>query len=482
MRSRSHFAGGLGFAWLLLALAAPAQARDRVPPAAVTDMRVVSVEPSAVTLMFTATGDDGLVGQATSYDLRFATSEITASTWNSAHTAYHEPAPQPSGAVEFITLSSLFPDITYYFALRVADEAGNLSGLSNVPFATTPPAPPSSWAVEVLPTVGQAKSLDFFGGDGEFSIGCGYAEEHTVVALLFDGVVWHREVVDTNIAWGAGIDFTFAPDGTPTMSYGCNWKGMRKGTRFAWRSPNGTWSAGDVEKVENGCATDLEYDPLTGEPTVVYTKNEAEVRFARKVGGLAGAWQIETVALTAIGDHDMVYDVEGRPVVAFSGDNPDALRIATKIGDAWEVESLHECERCGRYASIAVDESGNLLAADNNRPYNAPNYSITVFRKEPGGASWSGGEVVATQAAELRAAFDGQGVPYVVFFLWDDGTVSRPNVASDTGGLEGWQIERVSFDNARWRPDIARDPEGGLGVLYNRADGGMVLARKQAPR
>lgn len=491
MRARSLFAGVVGFVCLGLVLAVPATAaaRDKVPPAAVTDLRVVAVEPSAVTLEFTATGDDGVVGQATTYDLRYATFEITASTWDVARKAYSEPAPQPAGALETVKVSTLFPSITYFFALRVADEAGNLSGLSNVPVATTDPAPPSPWSLEVLPAVGRTLSLDFFGGEGEFSIGCAYAEnDTTVVALLFDGVLWHREVVDTNVEWGGGADFTFAPDGTPTIGYGCDGKGLfKKGMRFARRTPDGTWN---VDIVELGGATkgtmcevakSLEFDPHTAEPTLVYSmSDDSKMRFAQKVGGLDGTWQVEAVAVTTRPNYDLVYDSEGRPVIAYIGGDIEALDPGTRLDIAtrgvagWEIETLHAHDGFSwtTSASVMLGQDGNLVAADSAY------WAITVFRKAPGDLAWSDGEVAVPDAWGLRAAVDGHGVPFVVFTQWDDGMMTRPYVAFDDGGVDGWPTERVSYDDGGMESDIARDPDGGLGVLYSRADGTLVLARR----
>lgn len=90
----------------------------------------------SVTLTWTATGDDGSAGRATTYDLRFSEQPVsgadTTSWWNAASTAGVLPPPAVAGTRESYTMSGLATGATYYFVLRVADEAGNWSGFSNV--------------------------------------------------------------------------------------------------------------------------------------------------------------------------------------------------------------------------------------------------------------------------------------------------------------------------------------------------------------
>jgi hypothetical protein len=92
---------------------------------------------TSVTLNWTAPGDDGNVGQAAQYDVRYSTGPITNQNWNSAIEADGEPAPAPAGEPESFTIDGLESNTTYYFAIKTADEAGNWSGLSNVAMVTT---------------------------------------------------------------------------------------------------------------------------------------------------------------------------------------------------------------------------------------------------------------------------------------------------------------------------------------------------------
>jgi hypothetical protein len=122
-------------------LAAP----DTVRPAQVANLTVTGTTETTASLNWAAVGDDSLTGTATSYDVRYSTAPITGANWASATQATGEPVPAAPGTSQNFTVSALTRQTTYYFAVRVADDAGNLSALSNVPSATTPdqtrPAP-----------------------------------------------------------------------------------------------------------------------------------------------------------------------------------------------------------------------------------------------------------------------------------------------------------------------------------------------------
>ena len=85
-----------------------------------------------VTISWTASGDDGSAGRATRYDLRRSSSPITSSNFASATAVTGVPAPQPAGTRETFTVSGLTVGNTYYFAMKVGDEANNWSTMSNV--------------------------------------------------------------------------------------------------------------------------------------------------------------------------------------------------------------------------------------------------------------------------------------------------------------------------------------------------------------
>ena len=113
-------------------------ATDAVRPGPITTLAITSTTENTAALRWTAVGDDSLTGTATVYDIRYATTPITAASWSSATQVTGEPTPTAAGTIQNFTVTGLTRQTTYYFAMRVADDASNLSALSNVPSATTP--------------------------------------------------------------------------------------------------------------------------------------------------------------------------------------------------------------------------------------------------------------------------------------------------------------------------------------------------------
>ncbi len=110
-------------------------ARDTIPPAAVTDLEIVSGGTSAGAL-WTAPGDDGVVGRASGYDLRSSEWAIDEANFASA-TSVATEAPDTAGTRECAIASGLHRCKIYYFAMKTVDEAGNWSALSNVVMSRT---------------------------------------------------------------------------------------------------------------------------------------------------------------------------------------------------------------------------------------------------------------------------------------------------------------------------------------------------------
>ena len=92
-------------------------------------------------LEWTATGDDGNVGRASLYRLRYSTNSVGSDTttwWNNATSVSSGlPSPSPSGSTDSTRVTGLRAGTTYYFVIRAVDDALNESGFSNVAVKTT---------------------------------------------------------------------------------------------------------------------------------------------------------------------------------------------------------------------------------------------------------------------------------------------------------------------------------------------------------
>ena len=134
--------------------------RDKMPPAAITDLEVVDFTSESVILSWTAPGDDSLTGTVDSYDIRFSTSQITESNWESATAAVFSFVPKSAGETESIEAAGVYGDSTYYFGIKAIDNSSNSSSLSNVvseDFIVTFPDPALENAIR--------RTFDYYSGD-----------------------------------------------------------------------------------------------------------------------------------------------------------------------------------------------------------------------------------------------------------------------------------------------------------------------------
>lgn len=104
---------------------------DTTPPAAVTDLQVVSYDVGQITVTWTAPGDDGAVGTASEYRIAFDDAPITEASWPACSALFAPLAPSAAGSRQSAQIDAPpTPDV--YVALTCVDDAGNWSPLSNV--------------------------------------------------------------------------------------------------------------------------------------------------------------------------------------------------------------------------------------------------------------------------------------------------------------------------------------------------------------
>lgn len=119
---------------------------DATPPAQISDFSVANVTSFAITLQWTAPGDDGMEGTADRYLLRYRTSTPqyqtdasiqTRADFEGANRVSSVPPPDSAGIPQSVTVT-VDDDSSYYFALVAQDNALNTSPLATLNHDVTP--------------------------------------------------------------------------------------------------------------------------------------------------------------------------------------------------------------------------------------------------------------------------------------------------------------------------------------------------------
>jgi flagellar hook assembly protein FlgD len=110
---------------------------DVTAPGTVNDLAAVPGEfPGEIRLTWTAPGDDGNTGTASSYTIKVSHSAINAGNFAAAADLDRwitESVPQIAGTAETLYVFGLATDSTWFFALEAQDEVPNTSAVSNSP-------------------------------------------------------------------------------------------------------------------------------------------------------------------------------------------------------------------------------------------------------------------------------------------------------------------------------------------------------------
>ena len=241
---------------------------DETPPAAIGDVAPIEVDSTWVRLQWTAPGDDGSLGTATQYLVRYREGGTIAneSMWASASVAPGSPPlPAVAGTTQEFIVAGLSPSTTYGFAVRALDDAGLMGGLSNLLGVTTadpppppPPPPPGDStppaAITDLAAVDTGTTwIDLSwtapGDDGM----SGQADVYEVRALL-------NSAISSEAHWDAAIPGGGVPSPGPA--------GTSETYRFDGLSPGKTYGiavratdlAGNVAPLSNALTADTQDD------------------------------------------------------------------------------------------------------------------------------------------------------------------------------------------------------------------------------
>ncbi len=128
---------------------------DATPPAGLYHLSGVPISTSSVSMTWYATGDDGLVGQAAGFQLRYSTEAIaTEEQWDAAAVVTGLDAPGVVGTEHTMLVGGLEGDTEYFFVARATDEAGLISEITPGASVTTFPVGTFLSSLSVTPEFG----------------------------------------------------------------------------------------------------------------------------------------------------------------------------------------------------------------------------------------------------------------------------------------------------------------------------------------
>ncbi|MHC4600536.1 MAG: hypothetical protein ACYS47_16190, partial [Planctomycetota bacterium] len=261
-------------------------APDTTPPAAITDLAATaSAAWGSMDLAWTAVGDDGATGTASSYEVRYSLAVITAGNFASATLFPQAWKPRAAGSPEAHTVTGLASNTLYHFAIVVRDEIPNASGISNVPSTATN----TYWSYQNPGPQGMSLyGIWGMSGSDVFAVG-GWG-----TILHYNGSAWSMQSSGSAVTlldvWGASSSDVFAVGmgGTILHYDGSVWTDMNSPVTV---NLTGVWGTSSTDIFAVGASgTILHYDGLAWTTMASTTTNH-----------LYGIWGVSSSDVYAVG-------------------------------------------------------------------------------------------------------------------------------------------------------------------------------------
>ena len=113
---------------------------DVTPPSGLHHLSAEPISTSSVVMTWYAPGDDGHIGQAAGFQMRYATAPITTEEeWNTATAVTDLDVPGVMGTEHTAVVGDLEGDTEYYFSARATDDVGLMSAITAGTTVTTFP-------------------------------------------------------------------------------------------------------------------------------------------------------------------------------------------------------------------------------------------------------------------------------------------------------------------------------------------------------
>ncbi len=114
-----------------------ASEKDTTAPAAVGGLKAKAVTGRQFTLTWTAPGDDGAIGRAAVYEVRFSDTQPTTAAQFEQARALLAPFPDPAGSAEQFNVEIPYRHQSGFISVRALDNAGNAGPVTSVPVSVT---------------------------------------------------------------------------------------------------------------------------------------------------------------------------------------------------------------------------------------------------------------------------------------------------------------------------------------------------------
>ena len=112
--------------------------QDFDPPALPGDLQLLSSTGTEAQIGFVAPGDDGALGKAKKYEIRYLVGEsMTSESFEAATLLGTTVTPGAAGALQTFTLPGLLPGTSYAVGIRATDDCRNTSEIATFEFQTT---------------------------------------------------------------------------------------------------------------------------------------------------------------------------------------------------------------------------------------------------------------------------------------------------------------------------------------------------------
>jgi len=443
---------------------------DTTAPETITTLTATQGANSGeVILGWTAPGDDGNVGTAARYDLRWSSSTLTDANFAGATPVAGLLAPKAAGSAESFTVTGLTPGVTLFFAIKASDEAGNLSALSNVAGSKVSTGGAPAWAaVNSGLTDPDVKSLAM--GPITPAITLYAGTKTSLFKTENGGVAWTASVAGINpkpadpagtrdvkalavdpsnisILY-AGTNNTFGP--YRSSDGGVNWTLISNGL------PNA--NSKDVRSVAIDPTPVA--DPLTGRTVYLGTKGGI---FKSTDSG--STWAAANAGLTPLAlDVKQLLPVPGTPSTLYAA-TKDGVYKSSDSGGTWTKVSA------GLATPAALDVKA--LAIDPTNPQTL--YAGTangLFKTTDGGGNWTQSDTgITANAAGNRDIKTLAIVPTNPLLLYA-GTATGV-FKSEDGGVT-WTDKNTGLTSLDVR-SMAIDPTNPL-VIYVGTAGGVFMS------